>query len=132
MKCVCHEDTSILDGFSAIWFSFWVALNWIWNSLGLAFGLAFGSIVDYVLNHTTIVSVPVLSVLDEKITPGLEEVMDCRRTSCCPSVKPSAKTWSGSFPVEAREGRKPRNRPNPSWEIHFTKSFLTFRFSTSR
>ena len=50
MKCVCHEGTSILDGFSAIWFSFWIALNWIWNSLGLAFGLAFGSIVDYVLN----------------------------------------------------------------------------------
>ena len=51
MKCVCHEGTSILDGFSAIWFSFWIALNWIWNSLGLAFGLAFGSIVDYVLNN---------------------------------------------------------------------------------
>ena len=51
MKCVCHEGTSILDGFSAIWFSFWIALNWIWNSLGLAFGLPFGSIVDYVLNN---------------------------------------------------------------------------------
>ena len=51
MKCVCHEGTSILDGFSAIWFSFWIALNWIWNSLGLAFGLAFGSIVDYVLKN---------------------------------------------------------------------------------
>ena len=53
MKCVCHEGTSILDGFSAIWFSFWIALNWIWNSLGLAFGLAFGSIVDYVLKDRT-------------------------------------------------------------------------------
>ena len=51
MKCVCHEGTSILDGFSAIWFSFWIALNWIWNSLRLAFGLAIGSIVDYVLKN---------------------------------------------------------------------------------
>ena len=38
MKCVCHEGTSILDGFSAIWFSFWIAWNWIWNSLRLAIG----------------------------------------------------------------------------------------------
>ena len=58
MGCVCHEGNSILDGFSAIWFSFWIALNWIWNSLGLAFGLAFGSIVDYVLNDSLFLLIP--------------------------------------------------------------------------